>query len=320
MSSPLLIDAHSHICFNAYKDDAVEVIARAESEGIWQIAVGSQIDTSQRAVAYAERYEHIWAAVGLHPIHLADAHVDLEEVGEEGKEGVAFRTRAEVFDVEAYRELTQHPKVVGIGECGLDFSRIPTTDATPPFAYSHELENSSEQGRAFVRGRQEEMFRQQIALAQEVDLPLIIHVRDGMTNAHDAAIRVLEETYGAWGDRAKPRGLIHCYTGTWDQAQRYLALGFNISFTGIITFTPTKKQLPIAEELWRTVRGVPLDRFHVETDCPYLTPEPHRGKRNEPAYVRHVAEKVAQLRGCSFKEVAGASVANTFRLFRKMTH
>ena len=139
MSRPFLIDAHSHINFSAYRDDAVEVIARAEAEGIWMLAVGSQLDTSRRAVEYAERYEHVWAVVGLHPIHLVDTHVDLEEVGEEGKEGVAFRTRAEVFDIEAYRALAQYPRVVGIGECGLDFYRIPTTmNAIASFAYSHE--------------------------------------------------------------------------------------------------------------------------------------------------------------------------------------
>ncbi|MDP3770866.1 MAG: TatD family hydrolase, partial [bacterium] len=136
-------------------------------------------------------------------------------------------------------------------------------------------------------------------------------------SAHEETIRILMETYGPWPG-TQPRGMIHCYSGTWDQAQRYLALGFNISFTGVITFKPTKKQLPFAEELWRVVREVPMDRFLVETDCPYLTPEPHRGERNEPRYVRHVAERVADLKGVSFDDVAAASVENTFRLFRKI--
>lgn len=298
MSRPLLIDAHSHICFSAYTDDAPEVIARAEAEGIWQLAVGSQIDTSRRAVEYAERYEHIWAVVGLHPIHLADTHVDLEEVGEEGKEGIAFRTRAETFDIVAYRTLAQYPKTVAIGECGLDRYRMPA---------GHDPQE--------VFRLQEETFRQQIALAKECTLPLMVHVRD----AHEETIAVLRDAYGPW-DGVQPRGMIHCYSGTWDQAQRYLGIGFNISFTGVITFTPTKKQLPVAEELWRTVREVPLDRFHVETDCPYLTPAPHRGTRNEPRYVRYVAERVAELRGVPFDGIAAASVENTIRLFRKINN
>jgi len=296
VSEPFLIDAHSHISFNAYKDDAAEVIARAESEGIWMLAVGSQIDTSRRAVEYAERFEHIWAVVGLHPIHLVDSHVDLEEVGEEGKEGVAFRTRAETFDPTVYRALAQHPRVVGIGECGLDRYRIPA---------GHDPQD--------VFRLQEIALRQQIALAQELDLPLMVHVRD----AHEETIRILGETYGPWSG-GPLRGMIHCYSGTWDQAQRYLTIGFNISFTGVITFTPTKKQLPLMEDLHRTVRGVPMDRFHVETDCPYLSPEPHRGTRNEPRYVRHVAEKIAELKELPLVEVAAASVENTIRLFKKI--
>ncbi|MDP3770690.1 MAG: TatD family hydrolase, partial [bacterium] len=158
---PLLVDAHSHINFSAYKDDAAEVIARSEREGIWMLAVGSQIDTSRRAVEYAERFEHIWAVVGLHPIHLVDTHVDLAEVGEEGKEGVAFRTRAETFDLAAYRALAEHPKTVAIGECGMDFYRI---------LIGCDPEE--------VRRVQEQTFRQQIALARELDLPLMVHVRD----------------------------------------------------------------------------------------------------------------------------------------------
>ncbi|MDO8425758.1 MAG: TatD family hydrolase [bacterium] len=313
--SPFLIDAHSHINFSAYKDDAPEVIRRAEDGAVWMFVVGSQIDTSRRAVEYAEQYEHIWAVVGLHPIHLVDTFVDKHEVGEE-QEGVAFRTRREVFDADAYRILAAHPKTVGIGECGMDFYHIP------------EGMNV-----ATVQREQEDAFRAQIALARELGLPLVVHVRDGAPtpshspsqregedksgDAHEETIRILGGAYDAW-DGVRPRGLIHCYSGTWNQAERYLAMGFNISFTGVITFTPTKKQRPIQEELWRVVRNVPLDRFHVETDCPYLTPEPHRGGRNEPAYVRHVAEKVAELRACPLQDIARASVENTMRMFWKM--
>lgn len=309
MTRPLLIDAHSHINFSAYRDDAPEVIRRATDDGIWMLAVGSQLATSRRAVDYAEQYEHIWAVVGLHPTHLVRDDIDWQEVGEDAKHGVAYRTSAEVFDPGEYRALAVHPRTVGIGECGMDFYHMPT-------------------GRdpVDVRRMQEDTFRAQIALAQSCVLPLMVHVRDGRTEiqstreaetAHEATLRILADSVGTWDGR-EPRGMIHCYSGTWDQAQRYLGLGFNISFTGVITFTPTRKQLPIAEELWRVVRGVPLDRFHVETDCPYLTPEPHRGKKNEPQFVRHVAERIALLRGMPFEAVASSSVSNTLRLFQKI--
>lgn len=301
MNRPFLIDAHSHICFSAYRDDAADVIARAEAAGVWMLAVGSQIDTSRRAVEYAEQYPHIWAVVGLHPIHLVDGYVDEQEVGGEG-ERILFRTRKETFDPAAYRAFARHPKVVAIGECGLDYYRMPSPSRSP-----------SKEGGGETKRLQEETFRQHIALAQELNLPLMVHVRD----AHDETIQILADTRNGWR-LDPPLGTIHCYSGTWAQAERYLALGFNISFTGVITFKPTKRQLPIAEELWRIVRGVPMDRFHVETDCPYLTPEPHRGERNEPCHVIHVAEKIAELKGIAIEEVAAASTENTLRLFRRI--
>lgn len=302
MIEPLLIDAHSHINFRAFRDDADVVIARAEAEHIWMTAVGSQIDTSRRAVEYAEKYPHIWAVVGLHPLHLVEMHLDLDEVGGGGA-SIGFQTRAEVFDPAAYCALAEHPKTVAIGECGLDWHRMP--DGHDPIE---------------VRRYQEDVFRQQITLAQEQNLPLMIHVRDGVgldARANDAVIRILADMQSGWR-MDPPFGVTHCYAGTWAQAQRYLELGYDISFTGIVTFRPTKKQLPLAEELRRVVRGIPLDRFHVETDAPYLAPEPHRGERNEPSYVRYVAEAIAELQELPFEEIARASVANTLRLFRKM--
>lgn len=300
MSEPRLIDAHSHINFSAYRDDADVVIQRAEAERIWMTAVGSQIDTSQRAVEYAEKYPHIWAIVGLHPLHLIESHVDADESTDPS---MGFKTRAEIFSPTAYRALAEHPKTVAIGECGFDWHRMP--DGHDPVK---------------VRQQQEDVFRQQITLAQEQNLPLMIHIRNGSgpdAQANEAVARILTDAQSGW-QMDPPFGVLHCYAGTWTQAQRYLGLGYDISFTGIVTFRPTKKQLPLAEELRRVVRGVPLDRFHIETDAPYLAPEPHRGERNEPSFVRHIAEAIAELRGLSFDEVARASVANTLRLFRKM--
>jgi TatD DNase family protein len=303
----VFFDAHAHINFQAYKDDAPEVIRRAYDAGVAMLVVGSQIDTSRRAVSYAETYPSLWAVVGLHPIHLVDTYVDLQEVGEEGTEGVAFHTRSETFNDQAYRELAQHPRTVGIGECGIDYYRIP------------ERENASE-----VREKQLSVFRSQITLAQDLALPLMVHVRNGdpeedsgVWAAHEDTINVLATMYEPW-DRVRPRGMIHCYSGTWEQSERYLNLGFNLSFTGVITFVPSKRWRDATAALWESVRRVPMDRFHVETDSPYLTPAPHRGKQNEPQFVRHVAEKVAELRGVSVEEVARATTENTLQLFHKI--
>ena len=187
MENPLLIDAHSHINFSAYRTDADAVIGRAEVENIWMFAVGSQIDTSRRAVEYAEKYPHVWAAVGLHPTHLIDSVFD-EAEEESGVTRVQYRSRAETFDVDAYRALAAHPRTVAIGECGLD--RFHTPDGTDAGA---------------VHAQQEEVFRQQITLAQEVNLPLIIHVRD----AHEETIAILADTRASWR-MEPPFGLIHC--------------------------------------------------------------------------------------------------------------
>ncbi|MFH1430626.1 MAG: TatD family hydrolase [Candidatus Uhrbacteria bacterium] len=304
--APFLIDTHCHVNFSAYKDDSEDVIGRAAAQGIAMNAVGSQRDTSRRAVSFAEQYENIWAIVGLHPIHLIDSEVDREEIGEEG-EGIAFRTRAEVFEPEVYRELAQHAKTVAIGECGLDWFHIP--DGHDP---------------QVVMRQQEEVFRAQIALAQEVGLPLMVHVRDANPDAGpqrisalDAVLRILEDVQHGWS-MDPPYGVLHCYAGTWEQAERFFALGYDISFTGIITFRPTRKHREATERLLDVVGRVPSDRYLVETDAPYLSPDPHRGERNEPSYVRHVAECVAALRGETLEVVARQSTENALRLFRKM--
>lgn len=276
-----LIDAHSHINFNAYKDDAEQVIARAEAAGIGMLAVGSQITTSERAVEYAEKHERIWAVVGLHPTHLFEQYVDDDEI--------SYKSRNEAFDPERYGALAMGSrKVVGIGECGLDYYRAP--EGVP-----HEE----------VRARQERTFRQHLDLASELGLPVMVHCRD----AHDDLAAILE-SYAASGK--KVRGDIHCFTGTWAEAERYLKLGFYISFTGIITFPPKRSG---GETLQDVVKKIPLERMLVETDAPYLAPVPYRGKRNEPAYVRHVAAKVAELKGLPVDEVERQTLKNTRELF-----
>lgn len=272
-----LIDIHAHVNFNAFREDGDDVVRRTLAEKIGMVMVGSQIDTSRRAVEYAERYpEGVWAAVGLHPIHLVSFEVDASEMGGGGVPG--FQTRPEAFDAGTYRALALHPKTIAIGECGLDYFRTGQTE---------------EEKKA-----QHDTLRLQIRLAREVKKPLIIHCR----NAYDDLYAILKEE-----EAGEVGGTIHFFAGTWADAQKFLSLGFHLSFTGVITF---------AKNYDEVVQKAPIDRLMVETDAPYVAPVPYRGKRNEPRYVREIAARVAELRGMSFEEVAQATTENARKLFR----
>lgn len=277
MNQPRLVDIHSHLNFNAFKDDADEVIRRTLENGVWTILVGSQIDTSRRALVYAEKYsEGIFSAVGLHPIHLVEMQVDGNEI-DAGGNVPGFSTRKEEFNYDAYKELAEHPKAVAIGECGLDYYRG----------------HSSEEAKKL----QLETFCKQIAIAREVKKPLMIHCR----NAYEDLLEILRvEKAGEIG------GDVHFFAGSWEIAKQLLDLGFYLSFTGVITF---------ANDYDEVVKKVPMDRIMIETDAPYVSPVPYRGKRNEPLYVQAVAERIAELKNLAFDEVAITTTQNAFRLF-----
>src|SRR3989338_5427348 len=283
MSSPLFIDIHSHINFNAFKDDADAVIQRTLDGSVWTILVGSQIDTSRRAVMYAEKYpEGVYAAVGLHPIHLSDAYVDAKEI-DAGENVPGFQTRVERFSYDAYRPLAQHPKTVAIGECGLDYYRI--------------MEHGTWSMEQIIE-KQKETFRAQINLARDVKKPLMIHCR----NAYEDLLQILRE------EKAEEiGGDIHFFAGTWDIAKQFLDLGFHLSFTGVITF---------ARDYDEVIQNTQLDRIMTETDTPYVTPVPYRGKRNEPLFVEFVAKKIAEIKNLSEEEVFRQMVENTRECFR----
>lgn len=254
----MLIDSHAHIQGNEYDGEVEAVIERARGVGVEKIiAVGGAGDMSSNtdAIALADSFHAVYATVGMHP------H-DAKDVG--------------IEELETLRGLTTHPKVVAVGETGLDYYYNHS---------SHEL--------------QEQAFSSFIHMACETGLPIVVHERDA---AEKAAELLRQEGNG------KLCGVIHCFTGNYQAARAYLDLGFYLSFTGIITFKN-------AEALRAVVRQIPLDRILVETDAPYLTPVPHRGKRNEPAYVRFVAETVAKVRGISLEEVASITTANTQKLF-----
>jgi TatD DNase family protein len=254
----MLIDSHAHIQGKEYAGEAAAVIERARSAGVEKIiAVGGAGDMSSNteAVALAEAYPNVFATVGMHP------H-DAKDVG--------------AADLAILKKLAARPKVVAVGETGLDYY------------YNHSAHDV-----------QRRVFAQFIHMALETDLPLVVHERDG---AREAAELLSNEGAG------RLRGVIHCFTGTYEAARAYLDLGFYLSFTGIITFKN-------AEPLRDVVRKVPLDRMLVETDSPYLTPVPHRGRRNEPAYVRFVAETIASLKGIPVEEIARITSANVEALF-----
>lgn len=275
--------------------DGNEVIKRALEKDVWLINVGSQYSTSQRAIEYAEKYEKgVYAAIGLHPIHLIEQSYESEV----GKEKVLIKTRAEEFNVGQYRELALHPKVIAIGEIGLDYYR--NIDIS-----KYQDVDISKYRNEELKQKQKEIFKKQLGLAYELKKPVIIHCRD----AHQDVIEILEEFYKvACPERneVESRGTIHCFSGNWKEAQKYFDLGFHISFTGLITFVHN----------WdKVIKNSPLEKLMAETDCPYLTPEPHRGKRNEPLYVEYVVRRIAELKKLSFEEVAKATTKNARNLF-----
>lgn len=254
-----LIDSHAHIQSKEYNGETAAVIQRASQAGVAQIVVvggAGDMSSNTAAVTLAESWTNLYATVGMHP------H-DAKDVGEE--------------ELHELRRLAAHPKVIAVGETGLDYY------------YNHS-----------PREVQRRVFTQFICLAEETGLPLVVHERDAASDALE-----LLRSAGA----GKIRGVIHCFTGDYDAACAYLDLGFYLSFTGIITFKN-------AEPLRDVVRKVPLDNMFVETDSPYLTPVPHRGKRNEPAYVRFVAETVASVKHVSLQDVADITTRNVQHLFR----
>jgi len=290
----MLIDTHAHVNFVAFKEDGDEVIRRALENNIWMINIGSQYGTSRRAVEYAQKYpQGVFASVALHPIHLKDRKIEIKV---DPQELVEFETQAEIFDYKKYKELASQPKVVAIGETGLEYYRI-------------ESEEPAEQER--LRALQKETFIEHLRLAYELKKPVIIHCRE----AHEDVLEILKGFYKnatsppleSRGGLGELHGVVHSFSGRWSQAQQYLAMGFYLSFNGIITF---------ARDYDKVIKNMPLERVLLETDCPYLAPVPFRGKRNEPLYVRYVAEKIAELRGINFKEVADVTTENAQELFK----
>ena len=252
----MLFDTHVHLNAEQFKEDLAEVIERAQEAGVINmVVVGFDRPTITRAMELVEQYDFLYAAVGWHPVDAIDMTDD---------------------DLDWIESLTAHPKVVAIGEMGLDYH----WDKSP-------------------KDIQMEVFRKQIRLAKKVKLPIIIHNREATADI----VSILQEE-GA----AEVGGIMHCFSGSVETAKVCLDMNFYISLGGPVTFKNAKKPKEVAAE-------VPLDRLLIETDCPYLAPHPYRGKRNEPAYVKLVAEQIAEIKQLSVEEVSQVTTENAKKLF-----
>ncbi len=277
----MFIDTHAHVNFNAFKNDGDEIIRRALTENVWMVLVGSEYKTSKRALDYANRYEKgVYAAVGLHPIHLREFQAEGDDY--------EFITRAETFSRDAYEKLASFSKVVAIGEIGLDYYHINVNDDV-----------------AQIKNKQKQVLQEQLKLAAEINLPVILHCRQ----AHDDMLSILKDFKKDYKDilpTNKSWGVVHCYSGDENLAWQYFSLGLMISFTGLITFSARWDDL---------IRKLPNEKFMIETDCPFMTPEPFRGKRNEPVLVKKVAERIALIKNLTTERIAETTTENAKRLF-----
>lgn len=275
----MIIDTHSHLNFKAFDSDRDKVIKRAQKELVLCIDVGTKYETSKHAVDLAEKYKGIYAAIGMHPIYAGADLIKIKTVPDEGD----FLIKEQIFDIEKYKKLAlSSQKVVAIGEIGLDYYYKPKTKA--------RLEQ--------FKKKQKQIFIEQLKLAKELNLPVIVHCR----MAHQDLIGVLKSQI----QNSRLCGAIHCFTGSWEDAQKYLELGFYLGFNGII----------YKLDLENVIKNCPLDKILLETDCPYLTPSAEGNKRNEPVFIKYVAETIAKIKVMSYERVSETTTQNARRLFK----
>ena len=268
------IDIHTHVNLSAFTDDRDAVIARMREAGVTAINVGTCRTTSERAIACAEQYDNCYATIGVHPCDVVATDPDGGVSDSDGDGGG--------WDIDVFRRMAQHERVVAIGEVGFDYYHYGDADETV--------------------AREREVFAEQIALANEVAKPLMLHIRNraGQRDAYHDALEVLRSD-------AKVPGNVHFFAGTREHARAFFDIGYTISFTGVITFTKDYDDV---------IRYAPLEMVHAETDAPFVTPVPYRGTRNEPIHVREVYKKIAALKGLDEELVRAQLVANARKLFR----
>ena len=267
----VFFDTHAHLDYPDFAADFAQLIERAQSAGIVKmISIGTDLDSSARAIKLAEQHDCIYAVAGWHPSHAREAPDDLRP---------------------ALRELARHPKVVALGETGLDYYRLPSSQGQGAAADDQHYKE-----------RQQSTFRQHLEVAAETGLNCVIHQRGDCFEDTLAGMQL-------FADRV--RGVFHCFASDAAAIQRVLAFGSFVSFTGIVTFKN-------GQNVRDTVAATPLGKFMLETDCPYLAPVPYRGKRCEPAYVKEISETVAQVKGCSLEELSAATCEAAFNFFPKL--
>jgi TatD DNase family protein len=269
-SMAIFYDTHAHLDYPDYAADLPQVLERAQAAGITRvISIGTDLESSRRAIRLSEQFPAVFAAIGWHPTNVAEAPEDLRP---------------------ALRELAGHPRVVAIGETGLDYHHLPSAG-----------EGKTAADDAHYKQRQAAIFQQQMEVAAEFGLNCVIHQRDA-----------LEDTLAQMGPfAARLRGVFHCFVDNAETMRRIVAMGSLVSFTGIATF---KNGQGVRE----TIAATPLDQLMLETDCPYLAPVPYRGKRCEPAYVKEISEVVAGVKGCSLQELSAVTCATAQRFFPKL--
>ena len=272
----MLFDSHTHLNLSAFDKDRDEVIKRCQENGVLAINIGTCLETNQKAIVLAQKYPHqFWASVGIHPVHTFPFPADKDEM-EKGDNIY----EAEEVDQKFY-QLAKQENVIAIGECGLDYSYLKNIEPK------------------LVKEFQEKeikTFKDQVLLAKELNKPLVIHVRE----EYEKALQIIKDIY------PQAKGVFHFFCGNKKQAKEIIDAGFYLGFSGIITYT-TNYDLMIKE--------LPLERILIETDAPYVAPVPFRGQRNEPLYVKYVAEKIAKIKGLEVKEVINQSLRNSLILF-----
>jgi TatD DNase family protein len=267
----VFFDTHAHLDYPDYAPDLAEVVMRAQAAGIAKIiSIGTSLDSSERAIRLAEKFPTVYAAVGWHPTEALTAPDDLRP---------------------ALRELARHPKVVAIGETGLDYHHLP--GGKPEFTAADDTR---------YKEKQADIFRQQMEVATEFGLNCVIHQR----TAWDDTVAQMRPFVG------KTRGVFHCFGESVERMQQVFEIGSLVSFTGIVTFKN-------AQNVRDAVAAAPLDKFMLETDCPYLAPVPYRGKRCEPAYVKEISGTVAQIKLCSLEELSAATCKTAEKFFNRLS-
>ncbi|MDD3098406.1 MAG: TatD family hydrolase [Candidatus Pacebacteria bacterium] len=275
----MLFDSHTHLNLAAFDEDREQVLKRILKEKVSVINIGTCFETSKKAIAIANQYENCWATVGLHPSHTIPLKIDKNELA-------LINSKSEFLNPETFNNefetLLENPKVIAIGECGLDYTYLNDFSGADKEKYKKIEENE---------------FRKQIQVAKKHKLVLCLHVRD----LYNEALDILEDEHYENG------GVFHFFTGNISEAKKIIEKGFYLGFSGVITYS---------QNLNNVIEKIPLEKILIETDAPYVAPVPYRGQRNEPLYVKEVAKKIAQIKKLPLEEIEEVTFKNAVKVFK----